>query len=103
MLNRIKTLLGFKDDTNDELLNEILELTTERLLFLIGEEEIPYRLQYIVIEVVMARFNKIGSEGLNSHSVEGESMSFVDDDFEPFRQDIKSYLATQGKGRVMFL
>lgn len=104
MLAVIKTILGFKDDTNDELLNAIISLTTARLLLLIGATgDVPESLQYIVVEVTIARFNRIGSEGLNSHTVEGESMSWSDGDFEPFENDIRNYLAENGKGKVRFL
>ena len=104
MLETIKTLLGFKDDTNDTLLNTILELTIARFKVLLGGvSDVPEELQYVVTEVTIARFNKIGSEGLNSHTVEGESMSWSDGDFEPYQSDIKNYLAANGKGRVRFL
>ena len=33
------------------------------------------------MDVSVIRFNKIGSEGLSSHTVEGESLSFAEDDF----------------------
>ena len=54
----------------------------------------------------MIRFNRIGSEGFSSHSVEGESLSFSDDDFAGYREDIQTYLDSQKeakKGRVRFL
>lgn len=107
MLAQIKTLLGFTDTSADELLTTIINLTTGRLLTLLGgAEEMPDSLQYIVVEVCVARFNRIGSEGISSHSVEGESMAWSDNDFTPYQSDIDSYLAAQedgSKGRIRFL
>ena len=68
--------------------------------------EIPEALAYIVVEVAVARFNRIGSEGMSSHSVEGESISFSDDDFAGYKADIEAYLDEQSgtkRGRVRFL
>ncbi|MFR2405562.1 MAG: phage head-tail connector protein [Eubacterium callanderi] len=54
----------------------------------------------------MIRFNRIGSEGLSSHSVEGESLSFSDNDFSGYQEDIQVFLNAQKnarRGRVRFL
>lgn len=105
-LEKIKTLLGLSDSDSDNLLSTIIDLTEARLRSKIGEDVVPESLSYIVVEVSVARFNRIGSEGLAAHSVEGESMSFSDDDFSKFENDIQAYV--DGKenskiGRVRFI
>lgn len=109
MLEEIKRLLGLaEDDTGqDGVIKIIISLTSARLRNLLGGVgEIPEGLLYIVTEVSVARFNRVGSEGLASHSVEGESMSWGDDDFAPYTGDIESYTSGQEgmrKGKVRFL
>lgn len=108
MLDKIKLLLGFTDDDRDELLELIIELTTSRLRQKLGGiEAVPEDLDYIVEEVSIIRFNRIGSEGLTSHIVEGESLTFSDNDFDGFKEDIQSYLDRQNenpkKGGFRFL
>ena len=108
MLEDIKELLGISesDITMDTRLTIILNATKNRLKVLLGGLEVPEDLNYIVTDVSIMRFNRIGSEGLSSHSVEGESLSFSNNDFEPYMDDIQSYLnAQQGatKGKVRFL
>jgi hypothetical protein len=52
------------------------------------------------------RFNRIGSEGLSSHSVEGESLSFTGSDFDGFMGEIQAWLDLQKestRGKVRFL
>ena len=52
------------------------------------------------------RFNRIGSEGMASHSVEGETLQFTDDDFAAYRDDISDWLSLHGtgtKGKLRFL
>ena len=105
ILENVKELLGNPKNIDDKL-NVIIELTQNRLGNLLSVKEVPEELEYIVIEVSVIRFNRIGSEGVSSHSVEGESMSFNDDDFDSYDKDIRSWLNNQSdlkKGSVCFL
>ena len=108
MLNELKLLLGItSDDTSkDDLLNLIISNATARLTTLLGGIDSPESLGYIILDVCIRRFNRIGSEGMSIHTVEGESMTFSDSDFDGFESDIQAFLETQkesGKGRVRFL
>lgn len=108
MLEDVKELLGIQenDTAMDTKLGIIISATTKRLKVLLGGLDVPDDLNYIVTDVSIMRFNRIGSEGLSSHSVEGESLSFSNNDFEPYMDDIQSYLNAQKeatKGKVRFL
>lgn len=108
MLNDLKLMLGISaDDTSkDDLLKLLISSATARLKMLLGGVTPPDSLDYVVREVAIIRFNKIGSEGLASHTVEGESMSFNEDDFAAFTDEIQAYLDSQKdnvRGKVRFL
>ena len=107
MLGTLKILLGFTDDeSRDELLLKLIDLATARLKLLLGGIEPPEELEHIIIETSAARFNRIGSEGLSSHSVEGESQTFTNDDFAPFSAEIQAFLDKQKeskRGKVRFI
>ena len=108
MLENLKILLGIpeEDSSLDTKLNLILSSAQKRLKALLGGLDPPKELDYIITEVSIIRYNKLGSEGLSSHSVEGESLSFSDNDFAGYMDDIQAYLDTQTstrKGRVRFL
>lgn len=109
MDNRIYTMLGLDatDEQAQEKVKAIVGLTEERLLSLLGAEEVPDRLQYIVTEVAIMRYNRIGSEGTSSHAVEGETMSWNrNSDFDDFMDDINAYLAeqdTSNRGKLRFI
>lgn len=110
MLNKILILLGLDSPTQamTDRIETIMELTEQRLAFLLGQSIIPEELSYIVVEVTIARFNRIGSEGLSSHTVQGESLSWTDDDFKPYLDDIQGWLNAQDdvnttRGRVRFI
>lgn len=103
MLRDLKLLLGISDNSLDEKLEWILEATEKRLSMLLGGEDVPESLRYIITEVSVIRFNKIGSEGLSSHGVEGESLTFAANDFDGYMDEIQAYLnkescATEGGG-----
>lgn len=108
MLKDLKILLGIpeNDTSQDSKLNLILSGTRSRLKALLGGQEPPDTLNYIITDVAVIRFNKIGSEGLSSHTVEGESLSFSDNDFAGYMDDIQTYLDSKKeakKGKVRFL
>ena len=97
MLDDIKELLGIAvDDTDcDKKLKVIVKLTTARLKLLLGNVEPPEEMNHIIIEVAIMRFNRIGSEGLASHSVDSESLTFNDSDFNGFADEIQAWLNSQ--------
>lgn len=105
MLERVKRLLGQSDTDNDELLEQLIEMTGERLCALLGDvPEIPRELEYVIVEVVVRRFNRIGSEGFASHSVEGETMSIDGDDFAAYARDIEAWKQNHNvAGKVRFI
>ena len=107
MLETLKLLLGLEnDDSKDELLNSIVKLVTARLKLLLGGIEPPEELEHIIIDVAIARFNKIGSEGLSTHIVEGEHLQFTNNDLDGFSGEIQAFLDKQKestRGKVRFI
>ena len=108
MLNDLKILLGIDtaDAELDGKLNLIINAAKARLKLLLGGIEPPAELEYIILEASVIRFNKIGSEGLSAHTVEGESLSFTDNDFAGFADEIQAYLEAQAegtRGKVRFI
>ena len=108
MLKQLKVMLGIAAEETglDEKLKLILNLVTARLQMLLGGIEPPESMEHIIVEVAIMRFNRIGSEGMTSHSVEGESNTFTDNDFSGFADEIQAFLDTQKdskRGKVRFL
>ena len=106
MLENLKLLLGIDGGDLDEKLKLILSNTTARLKLLLGGIEPPDELDHIILEVAIIRFNRIGSEGMASHSIEGESINYGEDDFAGFTDEIQAFLDSQKdntRGKVRFL
>ena len=96
LLNRMKVLLGIADnklltDNNDELLMEILDITKSKILNYINSSELPKELEFVLIELAIQRYNKRGSEGIASESVDGRTTSY-EDDFESYKQYLDDYI-----------
>lgn len=97
-------ILGDKGDASiDDQLDALIKSVESRLLFILKRASIrrgiketpslvPTELDWIVDEVVIKRFNRLGSEGLKSHSVEGERQDFSTSDFQEFLDDIYGFL-----------
>ena len=93
MIDRIKLLLGTTNsDEDEELLEEIIELTKSKILSYIKKEEFPKSLEFVLIELAIQRYNRIGSEGISSETVDGKSISY-EDDFETYKQYLDDYLS----------
>jgi hypothetical protein len=97
LLNRIKILLGITD--NDELLYEIIKLIEAKILSYLNIEELPKELEYILIELSIERYNRIGSEGLNSESSDGVSFTYNNNDMlDRYKEDLDRYSRNNLKG-----
>ena len=110
LLAPLLSMLGIElaecsDDMRSKLVY-IIRTAWQRLKTLLGGIEPPAELEYIVVEVAIIRFNRIGSEGIENHSVEGESQTFTDDDFKAYSKDIQAFLERQKegtRGRLRFI
>lgn len=108
MLEKIKTLIGIEGTDLDIRLTILLESAQNRVLaFLTGSlEKVPNELEWIVIELAVMRFNRIGNEGMTSYGQDGQTISFTDDDMRPFVGVIDAWNKKQEentKGVVRFL
>ncbi len=107
VIDNVKTMLGIEDSLQDAVLTIIINNTESHLRIWLkkhaGLEEIPTELNYIIEELAVIRFQKLGSEGMKSESVEGHSVSYNEDDFKPYSSILDTYKPQQHKtGKVMF-
>ena len=89
MLERLRMILNVKDQ--DELLTEILTLAVEKLTTYLGETSVPTQFEWIIIELAVQRFNRVGSEGMISESVDGHQNTYLDDELAPFYKFLDDY------------
>lgn len=111
-IENVKLLIGlnntFDSDTDSKLLLIIQHATQQVLSYLPdGTTEVPNVLLYIVEELAVKRFNRIGNEAMQSYSEEGESISYSESDMtDEYRKSIQAYINTTTdarKGVLRFL
>lgn len=103
-LEKVKKRLGLKDHLQNEQLESIIENVESELQARIPDRIIPESLKFIIIEISTKRYNRIGSEGMSSETVEGRSSAYEAKDFEPY-EDILNKLYPKDnvhKGSVQF-
>ena len=84
LLERVKLFLGIKGTEADDLISELINVTQGQLKVILGTVELPEETEFIIHDLVITRFNRLGSEGMDSESVEGHSVSYSKDDFTPY-------------------
>ncbi|MCD8208550.1 MAG: phage head-tail connector protein [Bacteroidales bacterium] len=104
ILADVKTLLGIEDMDLDEKLKIMIEHAGARVLSLLvsDEETVPDELKYIVCELTVSRFNRLGNEGMDRFDQDGESITYGDD-IEQYMPAIDAWNAQYGKGRIRFI
>lgn len=107
-LPQVKTLLG----VDDERVDILYETISNRLVHILNRHmpdtlDVPIQLKYIVAEVTISRFNRLGSEGMRSESMDGHSANYVDTDLKDYHDDIVEYISANTidtrRGKVRFL
>lgn len=77
MLEKIKLLLNKADDDSaDELLQTLIALCKEEAYTYCNLAEYDEKLNYIVIQMVIERYNRIGSEGATAQTSSGVAFSY---------------------------
>src|SRR5699024_9847877 len=107
MIGRIKVLLDIEDDKQDDVLNIIIGNVTSHLSGLL-EKEVPDELNFIIEEISIRRFNRKGTEGKESESVESHSVKFYDleKEFTPYEKIIDAHKdppQVTGRGKVILI
>ena len=94
-IDKTKTLLGILDDQQDKVLSTIQELTVAQFQTLTGAIIVPSDLSWVIVEVMVKRYNRLGSEGL--------SMTFDSSDFEAYASILAKRFKPARKSGVKFI
>ncbi|CAH0419275.1 phage head-tail connector protein [Periweissella ghanensis] len=108
-LTKVKVLLSIKDSNQDDLLNLLLEDNEARLLSYINQDgntsvKFPTELAWLLREITVRRFNRIGDEGKKSSSESDVSATWSDDDVQDFAVYLNKYRQRKGgRGTARFI
>lgn len=100
-LIKVKLLLSIGDTLQDDLLKLLLEDNEARLLSYINQDgagltTYPTEMAWLLREITVRRFNRIGDEGKKSSSESDVSATWSDDDVADYAVYLKRYRNKKG-------
>lgn len=105
-IDGVKLLIGLNDNKQDDQLQKIIDVTEKRLISMLPKdvEAVPSSLDWVVEEVAVKRYNRIGAEGMSSESIDGRSTKFQESDFDEYLSIIEDEFPSTSskKGSIKF-
>ncbi|WP_435373871.1 phage head-tail connector protein [Staphylococcus nepalensis] len=105
-IDGVKLLIGLNDNKQDDQLEKIIDVTEKRLISMFPKdvEAVPSSLEWVVEEVAVKRYNRIGAEGMSSESIDGRSTKFQENDFDEYLSIIEDEFPSTSskKGSIKF-
>lgn len=89
MLDKLKLILSIKDDTKDDLLTLFIEQAIEEALNYTHQDSIE-NLRSTIISMVVYKYNRLGTEGLDSEGYSGVSFGYSSDYPDSIMRALKS-------------
>lgn len=87
------------EEHNMSLLTELTQIQAELLTEKLGKE-IPENLIFIVVETTIARYRKVGAEGMSTKKLDVISNTYDGDLFNPYKEIIARYSDKSAKKTV---
>ena len=75
-LEKLKIRLGIRDNSEDDLLNMLLEDAEGEILDFCNRDILPVKVEALQRELAIIYYNRLGSEGETSRSEGGVSVSY---------------------------
>lgn len=89
MLEKIKLLLGLKDESKDDLLTILIEIAIDEALAYTHNDCVD-ELDTSIIQMVVYKYNRIGTEGVISEDYSGVSFDYATDYPESIMRGLRS-------------
>lgn len=98
LLEQTKLLISLSDSTKDALLELLIQKTKDEVLLYTNKTEYLETMDNVVIDIVVIKYNRIGSEGLASQSYSGASESYLTEYPDYINKQLNTF-----KKKVLFL
>ena len=89
VLERVKVRIP---EAKSDILEELVSSATDRILLRIGKDELPAKLETIAVEIVTKMYRKMYYEGISSESADTLNVTFVEDIFAEYEEEIKRWM-----------
>lgn len=94
-LQRIQNILDV-DEKNLPILTELMNVQIDILMEKLGSIPVPASLTFIVVETTIARYRRVGAEGISDKKIDAISNAYLDDLFAPYEGIISKYATPTG-------
>lgn len=84
------------------VLDELIQIQTDTLKGFLNGLDVPAELEYVVVETTIARYRRLGSEGMDSENIDVISKTFSEDIWSPYFSHINKYLKSQEEFKKPF-
>ena len=78
MIDKIKILLGINDDSKDDLLALYIEQAQQEFMDYCRRDDIPTAANQVIIDLVVLRYNRQGTEGYSGQSFSGVREDYLE-------------------------
>lgn len=89
MLNKIKTLLGLTDSSKDAILTLLINSACEEARHITHNDNINM-LEMTIIDMVIYKYNRLGTEGVNKEGYSGVNFEYSSDYPESIIRQLKA-------------
>ena len=96
-LDNIKVILSLtEDDTRDELLTVLCMNAINTINVYLGVSVLPDELSFVVDELVVARYRRLGAEGIDTEKIDVLSTKYTADNLKPYYALLDEYKSNNG-------
>ncbi len=108
IIEKVKKRFNITNDLTDEILFDIYDSVVSEYLSISKNDDLDNNHSWIVKEICIVRFNRLGDEGVKSTNIEGLNKVYANtggiDDFKPYMSYLDDSLSnTARRGKVRFL
>jgi hypothetical protein len=92
-LENIKTVLNIESADDDALLEILMANAMNTIMVYLGVnvDEFPAQLNFIAEELTIARYRKIGAEGISTEKIDEISTTYSINDLNRYKDVLKAY------------
>lgn len=105
-LMNIKILLNLQDDdSKDNILTILCTNAMQTLCVYLGITSLPRELNFVAEQLVITRYNRLGSEGIQTEKIDVLSTTYTynQDELSPFKTILEKYKENNQKSKRLKL
>ena len=94
MLEKLKLLLGIKDNSKDPLLRILLDFTSEEVVNYTHNYELD-KLSNVILKLAVWKYNRMGTEGVDAENYSGVSFNYSAEYPDHIKKQMQAYRRIQ--------